>query len=398
MSVLRFIVTKQKLIEDGQPFVVANSREYLSVAFDFSSAWNDCIKTVVFRKASGEAFSVILDTENSCTVPWEVIECPHFTVSVYGICGTERITTNQVVVKVEMCGYEEGKTPEEPTPTVYETIADQLNSIEKRFENYGTASLCDTGTSAGNVPVLNDEGKLEESVMPSISSEETDPIFTASAAFRITDENIESWNTKSTFSGDYNDLTNKPTKLSEFENDEGYLNSETDPVFTASPAHGITNENIAEWDAKSTFSGDYNDLDNKPTKVSDFENDAGYLDSETDPIFTASAAHGITDEDISNWNAKSEFSGDYNDLTNKPEIPAALTDLTGTLPITQGGTGANTADEALTNLGASKSSDVGDVSTLSTIDKTVVGAINELQAGIGDIETALSTIIGGATE
>ena len=448
MSVLRFIVTKQKLIEDGQPFVVANSREYLSATFDFSSAWNNCIKTAVFRKASGEAFSVLLDTENSCTVPWEVIECPQFTVSVYGVCETERITTNQVVVKVEICGYEEGKTPEDPTPTVYESIVDQLNSIEKSFENYGTASLYDVGTSAGNIPVLNDDGKLEESVLPeeidpvftaspaaSITDEniiswnnkssfsgsyndltdkptklsefdndagyldtETDPVFTASPAHGITDEDIEKWNSSTGFSGDYNDLTNKPTKLSEFENDEGYLNSETDPVFTASPAHGITNENIAEWDAKSTFSGDYNDLDNKPTKVSDFENDAGYLDSETDPIFSASAAHGITDEDISNWNAKSEFSGDYNDLTNKPEIPAALTDLTGTLPITQGGTGANTAAEALTNLGAAKSADVGDVSTLSTIDKTVVGAINELQAEIGDIETALSTIIGGATE
>lgn len=342
MSVLRFIVTKQKLVEDGQPFVVANSREYLSVAFDFSSAWNDCIKTVVFRKASGETFSVILEEENSCTVPWEVIECPHFTVSVYGICGTERITTNQVVVKVEICGYEEGKTPEEPTPTVYETIADQLNSIEKRFENYGTASLCDTGTSAGNVPVLNDEGKLEESVIPSISSEETDPIFTASAAFRITDENIESWNTKFTFSGDYNDLTNKPTKLSEF------------------------------------------------------DNDAGYLDTETDPVFTASPAHGITDEDIEKWNSSTGFSGDYNDLTNKPEIPGALTDLTGTLPIAQGGTGATTADKALTNLGAAKSADIGDVTTLATTDKTVVGAINEMQAGIGDVETALTAIIGGA--
>lgn len=340
MSVLRFIVTKQKLIEDGQPFVVANSREYLSATFDFSSAWNNCIKTAVFRKASGEAFSVLLDTENSCTVPWEVIECPQFTVSVYGVCETERITTNQVVVKVEICGYEEGKTPEDPTPTVYESIVDQLNSIEKSFENYGTASLYDVGTSAGNIPVLNDDGKLEESVLP----EEIDPVFTASPAASITDENIISWNNKSSFSGSYNDLTDKPTKLSEF------------------------------------------------------DNDAGYLDTETDPIFSASAAHGITDEDISNWNAKSEFSGDYNDLTNKPEIPAALTDLTGTLPITQGGTGANTAAEALTNLGAAKSADVGDVSTLSTIDKTVVGAINELQAEIGDIETALSTIIGGATE
>ena len=29
-----------------------------------------------------------------------------------------------------------------------------------------------------------------------------------------------------------------------------------------------------------------------------------YLTSETDPVFTASAAHGISSTDISNWNAK----------------------------------------------------------------------------------------------
>lgn len=48
------------------------------------------------------------------------------------------------------------------------------------------------------------------------------------------------------------------------------------------------------------------------------------------------------------------------------------------LNVAQGGTGANTAAEALTNLGAAKSVDIGNVSNLSTNDKTVVGAINEL--------------------
>lgn len=44
--------------------------------------------------------------------------------------------------------------------------------------------------------------------------------------------------------------------------------------------------------------------------------------TETDPIFTASAAHGISSSDISNWNGKSDFSGSYNDLEDKPTIPS----------------------------------------------------------------------------
>ena len=51
------------------------------------------------------------------------------------------------------------------------------------------------------------------------------------------------------------------------------------------------------------------------------------ITKETDPIFSASASANITNEDISNWNAKSDFSGSYNDLTNKPTIPTVPTNV-----------------------------------------------------------------------
>ena len=61
-------------------------------------------------------------------------------------------------------------------------------------------------------------------------------------------------------SGDYDDLSNKPTiptvptNVSAFTNDAGYITSytETDPVFSASDAAGITSANISGWNAKAT--------------------------------------------------------------------------------------------------------------------------------------------------
>lgn len=82
--------------------------------------------------------------------------------------------------------------------------------------------------------------------------------------------------------------------------------------------------------ASVATSGNYNDLSNKPTiptKTSDLTNDSGFISSESDPVFSASAAAGISNSDITNWNNKSDFSGSYNDLTNKPSIPTDTSDL-----------------------------------------------------------------------
>lgn len=59
-----------------------------------------------------------------------------------------------------------------------------------------------------------------------------------------------------------------------------------------------------------------------PTKISELTNDSNFLTNytETDPTVPAHVK-SIKQTDIDNWNSKSTFSGDYNDLQNKPIIP-----------------------------------------------------------------------------
>lgn len=56
-----------------------------------------------------------------------------------------------------------------------------------------------------------------------------------------------------------------------------------------------------------------------------------YLDehpiTETDPT-VPQYVKNITQQDIANWNGKSDFSGSYNDLTDRPTIPSKTSDLT----------------------------------------------------------------------
>lgn len=64
-------------------------------------------------------------------------------------------------------------------------------------------------------------------------------------------------------------------------------------------------------------------VNNKTGAVTITAQELGALTAESDPVFSASPAAGITSQDITSWDNKSDFSGSYNDLTNKPSIPAA---------------------------------------------------------------------------
>ena len=393
MTILKFIVDKQLLTQGEEEFVVSDSREILQVEFDFSIEWENFIKTVVFGTAFGEKFSVNLEGKNSCIVPWEVIAPPFFTVSVYGTNQNQRITTNKISINVTPSGYEQGKTPEPPTPTVYESLLAEIDTLNRDFENLGTASGYDVGTDPGNLPVINEQGKLEKEIIPQVESEETDPIFTASPAYSIKESDIEKWNSNSGFSGDYNDLINKPqipTNLSEL---QGILPVSQGGTGADNPVGSLANLQI--FTDVSQLGLSY------PTTTNDIVEaiPAGSLgffsyDSKSTSIKNAPVSYGIfsvfypRDNDrpfllcsqcISTGNDYGAFYVGYYE-TAPPKSIKWYRIFNGSMitTVSQGGTGANTADKALENLGAASAANVGDVSSLLTAEKTVVGAINEL--------------------
>ncbi len=108
---------KNQIIERTDHFkVVADSRNYLTAHFSFSEEWEGDIVAIF---GNGTQFYNVILSDNACTVPWEVIKAPFFTVSV--VCG-DRITANSVRVSVEKSGYKEGETPKPPTPDIYNQI------------------------------------------------------------------------------------------------------------------------------------------------------------------------------------------------------------------------------------------------------------------------------------
>ena len=111
-----------------------------------------------------------------------------------------------------------------------------------------------------------------------------------------------------------------------------------------------------------------------------------------------------TDPTVPLWaKAATKPTYSYSEISNTPTIPTTITDLTGTLPISQGGTNATTASTALSNLGGipttrtinSKAlssditlsaSDVGAVPNTRTINSKALSS--DITLGVTDIGAA----------
>lgn len=248
-----------------------------------------------------------------------------------------------------------------------------------------SAKIGDTFISDGSSWILIPSGDEPSGTVTSITIKATSPIsIDSSSAITSSGTRTLSHANSGVTAGTYKSVTvnatghvtggTNPTTLSGYGITDAKINNgvitlgsnsitpltsytETDPVFSASAAAGITSSNINAWNAaEANVQSDWSQSDNtkddyiknKPTiptvnnatltiqkegtSVGTFTANASSNKTinivETDPVFAASAAHGITSTDITNWNNKSTFSGNYNDLSNKPSIPTKTSDLT----------------------------------------------------------------------
>ena len=142
---------------------------------------------------------------------------------------------------------------------------------------------------------------------------EIDPIFRNSPAYTITEEDIISWDNKSDFSGNYNDLTNKPaipSKTSDLVNDSGFITKNVDDLTYYTKTSAL---------ASVATTGNYNELINLPTiptKVSDLNNDSGFI---------TKSVNDLTNYTLSSSLATVATTGQYSDLTGTPSLATVAT-------------------------------------------------------------------------
>ena len=153
----------------------------------------------------------------------------------------------------------------------------------------------------------------------------------------ITSSKVTEWNNKSTFDGNYNSLTNKPT-IPTVDVNKNYVDTQLAKKANTSDIPSLngyaTETYVQNKIAEASLSGGEvdlsgyatkDDLNTKadkstiPTKVSQLTNDKGYLTSHQD--ISGKADKAYVDTELAK-KSNTSHTHSYNDLTDKPTIPS----------------------------------------------------------------------------
>ena len=222
------------------------------------------------------------------------------------------------------------------------TVPTNVSAFENDA-NYITNAAIPTAVSAFE----NDAHYLTEYTEQQILTISNDTIYLTGGSFVKLpagfDGNYNSLtNRPELFSGNYNDLSNKPTiptvptNVSSFTNDANYITSADVPAI---PANVSAFNNDAGYITMDSIPA----IPTVPTNVSAFTNDANYITTDdlpayqvlsisNDTIYLSNGGYAVLpagfDGNYNNLSNKPElFSGNYNDLTDKPTIPTVPTNV-----------------------------------------------------------------------
>lgn len=132
MLTLKFNLRHQNItLVNKAEIVASDSKNYLQAHFNLlSDDWNNTI-TAIFKADNIGTYTVLLDNDNNCLVPWELLK-PNAVIKVSAFCDNLH-TAVTASFKVAESGYTEGETPSEPTPTIYEQILKGLDSKQNKL-------------------------------------------------------------------------------------------------------------------------------------------------------------------------------------------------------------------------------------------------------------------------
>lgn len=133
MTLIQVTCTDQLLTASSRPVIASGGVEVDRVSFDFCDKWNGLIKTAVFYRSADQVYHVLLDAEDECCIPKEVLTTPG--ILYIGAFGTK----DGVVVRpstvlaynVELGAITDATAVPDPTPDVYMQLLGQIGDLNQ---------------------------------------------------------------------------------------------------------------------------------------------------------------------------------------------------------------------------------------------------------------------------
>lgn len=236
-------------------------------ATDYDVSWEDPSGgTVTDVEVNG--VSVVEDGVAEVTVPTKVSDLTNdsgfitgMTILSYGSSTWQNFIDAYNAKKVVYCRASSNSNPGSGSQTRLAFMAYVNNATtptEVEFQYYRSVSSHSASqqgdqvfvyklNSAGTWSVTTREASSKIVAGTNMSSSYSSGVLTLTSSGEA---NVQSdWNEADNTKDDY--IKNKPTiptKVSELNNDSGFITTETDPVFTASDAYGIDSTDITNWD------------------------------------------------------------------------------------------------------------------------------------------------------
>ena len=265
-KILEFRVTEQILtLTTSAKDIVNNSRNYLECCFVFDDSWVDVgTKTAVFDLGGEtEQIKVLLDAQNYCNIPNNVLVSDQVDISVFG---GDRKTTNAVRIKFIDSGYLPTDEPVGKEINWYDQVMARLDKVDG--SGLDISSLATKNEVSDSIGAIKIPVNVSELTNDAVYQTKAD-VDTAIGAINLTP---------------YAQKVDIPTVVSQLTNDKEYqTKSEVDEAIanitidtsTLAKATELAEEKSAREKADTTLQENIDKIV-IPTKVSELSNDSNY--------------------------------------------------------------------------------------------------------------------------
>lgn len=130
-TIIKLRCIDQVLTFDSTPLIASGGVEEDRVQVEFCPKWDGLVKTAVFWRNEKEAFHVLLDEDDSCAIPKEVIiDEGRIYLGFFGVSAEEKQRTSQVLAyNVVKGAITLDSAPDSPTVDIYTQLLARYDEV-----------------------------------------------------------------------------------------------------------------------------------------------------------------------------------------------------------------------------------------------------------------------------